>query len=110
MRMDLQAPTSYTVAMDLLGILSMLLAFLTFFCSLRFSKAWTEQTVSFFRYLISLVCFAIVITGISCFSLVNDSHLKDFYVSGFKIAYVVELLIGSLLAAAIVITFITVRK
>ena len=68
-------PSNYTIAMDLLGVLSILLGFLGFFCSLRFSKPWTGITVCLFRITVLVVCVSIVTTGGACLYFINRSPL-----------------------------------
>ena len=101
---------AYTVAMDLLSILSLLLAFLTFFCGLRFSRLWSKQILVIFRLAISIVCLAVVTTGLACLHLVNNSTLMNLHLVGIRMAYIVDFLIGSLIGVAILITLATVSR
>lgn len=85
--------------MSLLTVLSMLLAFLGFFCALRFSKEWPPKAECMFNVMIPILYIAIVVTGINCLFFINGSLLQQIYI-GVKVSYLLDFVIVCMLIAA----------
>jgi hypothetical protein len=93
----------FEMSMSLLTVLSMLFAFLGFFCALRFSKEWPTKSKRMFNIMTIVLYIAVVITGIISIFFINNSILQQIYV-GVKVSYLLDFVIVCMFVAASAIT------
>jgi len=103
------SPDTYTVAMDVLQVFSVVVAFLAFFGALRFSAKWPEKAVRLFKVLVG-------ITSAGALSL-GAASLWLFLVHGAlgaaacpAISVVVEFSILCMMAATLGVAYLTIAQ
>lgn len=89
----------FDIAMSLLTVLSMLLAFIGFFNALYFSKEWPPKAEHMFKVMTLILYIAIVIIGINCLFFINNSLLQQIYI-GVRASYLLGFVILCMLIAA----------
>ena len=103
----------FDIATTLLTILAMLLAFQMFFCTLRFSKEWSPEAVSLFKFMILIMFLVILISGITSVYCLNNSIVKDivvlFYTLNIAIFHILTFIVTVMIFAALVATIFTLK-
>lgn len=103
---------SLTIASSLLGVFSMLVAFLGFLCALFFTKKWEPSEITAFKVLIPLICISVVIMGATCSYIFHTSLLQE---TGIMLNFsllpiVIDIVIVCLIVGALFVTAVAVKR